>query len=205
VPAFITDDHDTEFAHDGSVLARFCFSDAVRADAGAEIARLRARGLEAYILSGDRREKVDQMTAALGLPEKHGVSEVTPDGKSAWVQLIDRGDTLMLGDGANDSLAFDAALVRGTPVIHRGVLEGKADFYYLGQGLAGIRRLFEVNAARRRTQAWLLAFSLAYNVVAVGLAAAGRMNPLLAAVLMPVSSLLTLAIVVAGLRRWLKA
>jgi Cu2+-exporting ATPase len=60
-----------------------------------------------------------------------------------------------------------------------------------------------VNAARRRTQGWLLVFSLAYNVAAVGLAAAGRMNPLLAAVLMPVSSLLTLAIVVAGLRRWL--
>ena len=38
---------------------------------------------------------------------------------------------------------------------------------------------------------------------AVGLAVAGRMNPLLAAILMPVSSLATLAIVVAGMRRWL--
>ncbi|HTL69639.1 MAG TPA: heavy metal translocating P-type ATPase metal-binding domain-containing protein [Lacunisphaera sp.] len=204
VPAFLSDDHDTEFAHDGVVLARLSFTDAVRADAREEIAALRARRLGVYILSGDRREKVEQMTAALGLSPEFGLGEVTPDGKSAWVRQLDQRDTLMLGDGANDSLAFDAALVRGTPVIHRGVLAGKADFYYLGHGLEGIRRLFEVNAARRRTQAWLLVFSVAYNCLAVGLAAGGRMNPLLAAVLMPASSLATLAIVIVGLRSWLK-
>ena len=206
IPCLISNNapaHDTEFACDGVVLARFVFSDAVRADAGAEIAALRARGLDAYILSGDRRAKVDLMTQALGLPEDHGLAGATPEGKAAWIKRTGARDTLMLGDGANDSLAFDAAFARGTPVIHRGVLEGKADFYYLGRGLAGIRRLFEVNDTRRRTQAWLLVFSVAYNLVAVGLAVAGRMSPLLAAILMPVSSLLTLAIVAAGMRRWL--
>jgi len=203
VPAVLTEDHDTEFACDGVVLARFHFTDTVRADAAAEIAALRARGLDAWILSGDRRAKVDRMTQALGLPAAHGLAETTPEEKAAWIRLTDARDTLMLGDGANDSLAFDAAFARGTPVIHRGVLEGKADFYYLGRGLAGIRRLFEVNDARRRTQTWLLVFSVAYNLVAVGLAVAGRMSPLLAAILMPVSSLLTLAIVAGGMRRWL--
>jgi Cu2+-exporting ATPase len=197
------DTHDTEFACDGVVLARFRFTDAVRTDAAAEIAALRARGLEAFILSGDRRAKVDLMTSSLGLPPDHGLAEATPQGKADWIGRTDARDTLMLGDGANDSLAFDAAFARGTPVIHRGVLEGKADFYYLGRGLAGIRRLFEVNDARRRTQTWLLVFSVAYNLLAVGLAVAGRMSPLLAAVLMPVSSLLTLAIVAGGMRRWL--
>ncbi len=196
--------HDTEFACDGVVLARFGFIDAVRDDAREEIAALRARGLESYILSGDRQAKVAAMTAALGLPPHHGLAEATPREKSVWVRFIDDRDTLMLGDGANDSLAFDAAFARGTPVVHRGVLERKADFYYLGRGLAGIRRLFEVNAARRRTQRWLLAFSLAYNVLAVGLAAAGQMNPLIAAILMPVSSLATLGIVVTGMKRWLR-
>ena len=143
------------------------------------------------------------MTQSLGLPAANGLAEATPEEKATWIRLADRRDTLMLGDGANDSLAFDAAFARGTPVIHRGVLEGKADFYYLGRGLAGIRRLFEVNDARRHTQMWLLVFSVTYNLVAVGLAVAGRMSPLLAAILMPVSSLLTLAIVAGGMRRWL--
>jgi Cu2+-exporting ATPase len=85
-------------------------------------------------------------------------------------------------------------------VIHRGVLERKADFYYLGRGIGGLRALFEVDAIRRRTQTWILVFSVAYNLLAVGLAVAGLMNPLVAAVLMPINSLLTLALVTGGMR-----
>lgn len=202
-PALQQTFHDTEFACDGVVLARFQLRDAVRTDAVAEIAALHAAKFKTYILSGDRREKVAKMAQLLGIPPAQAMAETTPQRKADCVGLLDKCDTLMLGDGANDSLAFDAAFVRGTPVIHRGVLEGKADFYYLGHGLAGVRRLFEVNETRRRTQAWLLVFSIAYNTLAVGLAAIGHMNPLIAAILMPVSSLLTLAIVVGGMRRWL--
>ncbi len=201
---FTPKDHDTEFACDGVVLARFQFTDAVRPDARAEVDALRARGLETFILSGDRRPKVEMMARVLDLQTHRAIAGVTPQEKADWIRKMDDRDTLMLGDGANDSLAFDAAFARGTPVIHRGVLEGKADFYYLGHGLAGIRRLFEVNETRRRTQWWLLVFSVAYNAVAVGLAATGHMNPLIAAILMPVSSLLSLAIVMGGMRRWLK-
>jgi len=196
---------NTEFACDGVVLARFRFADTVRADAVNEIAALQARGFAVSILSGDRTEKVQAMARTLGIPADRAVGDATPAEKAAWVRRLDVRDTLMLGDGANDSLAFDAAFARGTPVIHRGMLEGKADFYYLGQGIGGLRRLFEVNATRRRTQHWLLVFSVAYNALAVGLAVAGHMNPLLAAILMPVSSLLSLAIIGAGMRRWLKA
>jgi Cu2+-exporting ATPase len=191
---------DTEFACDGVVLAHFHFADAVRPDARGEIAALQATGLHIYILSGDRPGKVAAMAAHLGVAASDGQAGATPNDKAAWLRRLDQRDTLMLGDGANDSLAFDSAFARGTPVIHRGVLADKADFYYLGRGISGIRQLFEVNAARRRTQAWLLAFSVAYNALAVGLAAAGHMRPLLAAILMPVSSLLTLAIVAVGMR-----
>jgi len=76
----------------------------------------------------------------------------------------------------------------------------KADFYYLGRGIGGIRALFEINAVRRRTQGAILVFSVLYNLLAVGFAVAGWMNPLVAAILMPVNSLLTLAIVTGGMR-----
>ena len=194
----------TEFACDGVVLARFEFRDAVRPDARAEIVALRAAGLRPYILSGDHPEKVAALAASLGIAAEDCRAGATPAEKSVWVQQLDDRDTLMLGDGANDSLAFDAAFARGTPVVHRDVLAGKADFYYLGRGIAGIRQLFEVNAARRHTQGWLLAFSVSYNLSAVGLAAAGLMSPLLAAVLMPVSSLVTIGIVAGGMRNWLR-
>ena len=66
-----------------------------------------------------------------------------------------------------------------------------------GEDLAS---LLEINAERRRTHLWLLVFSVAYNALAVGLAVMGYVNPLVAAILMPASSLASLAIVGTGLR-----
>jgi Cu2+-exporting ATPase len=172
-----------------------------RADARIELAALRQRGLQNFILSGDRELKVRQLASELGLSADCAMGGRSPQAKAEWLEQHAATDALMLGDGANDSLAFDRALCRGTPVIHRGVLEQKADFYYLGRGIRGVRALFEVDVIRRRTQLAILIFSIAYNLLAVGLAVAGHMNPLVAAALMPVNSLLTLAIVVGGMRR----
>ena len=185
-------------ARAGQVVARFAFADTARADARGELAALSERGLQIVVLSGDRREKVGALMRELGQPEANGYAELTPQQKAEWFAA--HADALMLGDGANDSLAFDRALCRGTPVVHRGVLAQKADFYYLGRGIAGIRAMFEINDARHRTQVALLVFMIAYNFFAVGMAVAGMMNPLVAAILMPSSSLATLAIVGWGMR-----
>jgi Cu2+-exporting ATPase len=107
----------------------------------------------------------------------------------------------MIGDGANDSLAFDAATCRGTPAIERGLLEHRADFFFLGRGLSGIRKLLEAGHVRRRAIKYVLGFAVLYNVVVVGVALAGRMNPLVAAVVMPASALVTLAIATWSMRR----
>ncbi len=198
------DNGATVLSRAGRVVAVFHFADTVRADARAEVAALRRRGFSIHILSGDRPEKVAALAEELGLPAGSSQGNLTPQDKAAWFAGERANVALMLGDGANDSLAFDRALCRGTPVIHRGLLEQKADFYYLGRGIGGIRTLFEVDAVRRRTQRVILVFSIAYNILAVGLAVAGRMNPLVAAILMPVNSLSTLGIVTVGMRRVFK-
>jgi Cu2+-exporting ATPase len=195
---------ESEFRRNGTVLARFRFAEAVRADARLEIDALRASGCEVYLLSGDRPAKVEALAGELGLPVAQAIGGAPPEEKAAWVRRLDRQDTLMLGDGANDSLAFERALCRGTPVVHRGVLESKADFYYLGRGIGGIRRLLEIDRLRARTQRAVLVFAVAYNAAAVGWAVAGHVNPLLAAILMPASSLLTLGIVGVSLRSCLR-
>ncbi|MGA3006649.1 MAG: heavy metal translocating P-type ATPase metal-binding domain-containing protein [Opitutaceae bacterium] len=191
---------DTVLACDGLTVARFQLADSARPGARQDLAALAARGLEIFILSGDRPEKVAALARELELPAACGMGGLSPQAKAAWLEENDRSDTLMLGDGANDSLAFDRAFCRGTPVIHRGLLEQKADFYYLGRGLGGLGALFKVNSIRRHTQTAILVFSVAYNVSAVGVAAAGQMSPLLAAIFMPASSLVTLALVTLGLR-----
>ncbi|MEO6787378.1 MAG: HAD family hydrolase, partial [Chthoniobacteraceae bacterium] len=189
---------DCIFSRDGEPLAAFRFGEAARADACEEIAALRGCGCEVFILSGDRRAKVDAMADSLHLPREQCLGELSPDEKAARVRKLDARDTLYLGDGANDSLAFDAAWISGTPAIDRGLLEQKAGFYFLGRGLSGVRALLDTAALRCHTARAVVAFAIAYNVVAVALCLAGFMNPLLAAILMPASSLGSLAIVLAG-------
>lgn len=191
----------TVLAFEGREVARFVFSESVRSDARRQVAALRERGYACEILSGDSQAKVDAMSAALGLPQAAGAGGLSPQQKAERMSAPDAAPALMVGDGANDSLAFDRALCRGTPVVYRGILERKSDFYYMGQGIAGIGALFDVNAARKRTEIALIAFMVVYNILSVGAAVLGWINPLIAAILMPVSSLATLGIVAVGMRR----
>ncbi|HVW22146.1 MAG TPA: heavy metal translocating P-type ATPase metal-binding domain-containing protein [Opitutaceae bacterium] len=191
---------DTVLARDGAPIAHFRFCDAVRPDAREDIGRLCAAGFPVFILSGDHPAKVRALAAALGLPEANAHGGLSAEDKARWLAARAPHSALMLGDGANDTLAFREALCRGTPVVHRGILEAQADFYYLRRGIGGVRDLLAVGRAHARTQRMVVGYSLAYNLAAVGVAAAGRIGPLAAAILMPASSLLSLAIVTFGLR-----
>ena len=189
------------FACDGSPIAAFHLLESVRTDATDAIHDFRRRGLHVQILSGDQPQKVETLTRSLGLPLSAGLGALTPDEKAAWLRTHNAAHTLMIGDGANDSLAFNEALCTGTPAIDRGLLEHKADFYFLGRSLAGLRALLDTARARALATRHVVTFAIAYNAVAVALSAAGKMSPLAAAVLMPLSSLVTLGLVLLTLGR----
>jgi Cu2+-exporting ATPase len=186
---------DCIFSRDGKMLASFRFGDELREDAAAEFRALRANGRSLHILSGDRPDKVTAIASSLGLPPDHAHGAQSPDDKAAWLRAHGPQRTLMIGDGANDSLAFNESLCTGTPAIDRGLLERKADFYFLGRGLGGIRALFDIAMRKHAAVRAVIAFAIAYNVAAIALSIAGRMSPLLAAILMPLSGLTTVAIV----------
>jgi len=192
---------DCVLTRNGEPLAAFRFGESARDDAREELAALRDRGCQIFILSGDRRAKVAAMAGNLQVPDGQCLGELSPDEKAAQVRRIDARDTLYLGDGANDSLAIDEAWLSGTPAIDRGLLEQKADFYFLGRGLRGVRALLDIAAQRRRIAHAVVTFAIGYNALAIALCLAGRMSPLLAALLMPASSLVSLAIVTIGFRR----
>jgi Cu2+-exporting ATPase len=190
--------HQCEFSLNKFVLARFSFGEEVRSDAIEEVALLKEDGYLIHILSGDRKRKVSAMASQLGLPPWRCKGEMSPEQKAAWVRSIDNRDTLMIGDGANDSLAFNESSCCGTPAVDRGLLAQKSDFYFLGRGLNGVRKLLEAGRRRQKTVRRVIGFALAYNACAIAVSLAGRMNPLAAAILMPLSSLVSIFIVYAG-------
>lgn len=185
----------SELRKNGEQVAAFHFSESLRPGAIATLRQLERRGFSVHLLSGDHPQKVRNMALALGLPENQAHGGLSPEEKAHAVVKMDRQDTLYLGDGANDSLAFDAAFVTGTPVVDRSLLECKADFYTLGSGLEFLSSLLVTAAARENAVRAAFGFALIYNLTTVAFSAAGKMSPLLAAVLMPLSSIVSIVIV----------
>ena len=157
--------------------------------------------MSVFVLSGDREGKVVQLGTQLGLPNENLRASMTPEDKAEWIRSHDEADTLFIGDGANDSLAFDAALCAGSPVTGRSFLEHKADFYFLGHSMRFVTGLMDVTRQHRKAVHRVFAFSVTYNVITAAVGLAGHLDPLAAAILMPLSSIATLSIVALTFRQ----
>ena len=186
------------FSADRSVRALLETCEVARPDAEREARALVRDGYELWIASGDTQERVEVMGQGLGIPVQRSLGDLTPEGKRAAIERIDlaRNDTLMIGDGINDGPALSRAACSGTPAIDRPFVPARTDFYFLTPGLSPIRLVLRTARRVRRVVGSALWFALAYNVFAVALSYAGLMRPWLAAVLMPASSLVVLALVV---------
>lgn len=177
-------------AVDGAVCAAAGLGDALRPDAAQSIAQLQAMGMKIGILSGDHPTVVADVARQLGLDPGACVGAATPEAKLAYVrEKLAQGPVFMVGDGVNDAAALAAATV-GIGV-HGGAEASlaAADVFLTRPGLhaivstlIGARRT--VHVIRRN-----IAFSLFYNAIGIALAMSGHLNPLLAAILMPIGSL----------------
>jgi P-type Cu2+ transporter len=192
--------HDAELTRNGESIARFHFKESLRPDTIAALARLRKKNYRLIILSGDKSEKVTAVADTLGIAREDAHAVLQPDQKEQIVRKLDRHDTLYLGDGANDSLAFNAAFVTGTPVVDRSLLEQKSDFFFLSHSLSFLPGMLSLASLRYRTIAIAFSFALIYNATTITVAWMGHMNPLIAAIIMPLSSVISLTIVALGLR-----
>jgi Cu2+-exporting ATPase len=184
------DDHPgaTVFSVDGRPRCALVTEEKLRPGAASEVAALAAAGYDLHLLSGDAPAKVAAMAERLGIEPGKARGGLDPEAKAARVRALDRRDTMMVGDGLNDAPSFAAALCAATPAVDRPVLPGKADFYFFGDGLAALR--WSLGAARRlrRIMRTNLVVAVVYNLIALALALAGLVTPVIAAILMPLSS-----------------
>ncbi len=184
-------------ACDGVVAAVAGVGDAVRADAAASIDSIRRLGWRVEILSGDAPEIAMRVGAAVGVEPAACRGGASPEDKLRAVEdAAARGPVIMVGDGVNDAGALAAATI-GVAV--RGGAEASlvaADVYLNRDGLAALPVLLNGAARTIHVIRRGLLVSLLYNVAGTTLAMAGMINPLVAAVLMPASSLtvITLAL-----------
>ncbi len=181
------------FGADGVERLRVDTVEDIRHDSADQLRLLRARGYDTWILSGDQPTRVRALAGAIDVRDDHAIGGQSPDDKAKWIAAHDHRDTLMIGDGINDSLAVREAFCSGTPSIDRAFMPGRTDFYFVTAGLAPITLALSLSHRLARVTRINQVFAVAYNVGTVGLSLAGVMRPWLAAVLMPLSSLLVLA------------
>ncbi len=180
---------------DGCCVALAVFDDPLREDASASVADLQRAGWHVSILSGDHSDVVAHVGERLGISAVDVRGEATPEDKVAYVEAAaEEGRAVMVGDGVNDAAALSAATVG--IAVHGGAEASlaAADVYLNRPGLSAIVELLGASRTTLRTIRRSLAISLAYNTIAASLAMAGLIGPLVAAILMPISSFTVLAL-----------
>lgn len=181
---------------DETLLAILYLKDQMQQNSLTAIQKLKHLGLPISIISGDSFTNVKSTGEELGL-DYH--SNLSPEDKSKLV--LKTPYTVMIGDGVNDGLALKNAFV-GISV--KGGAEASlqvADVYLEKHGLNPVIELFTISKEIIKIVKRNLVFSLLYNLVGVFLAIAGFMNPLGAAILMPLSSLTVILSTVIGTKQ----
>ncbi len=153
------------------------------------VAALQEAGFAVMILSGDRPQAVAPVAAALGITEAR--AGLLPGGKLDLLDGLARKGrkVLMVGDGLNDAPALAASHVSISPVSASHLAQSAADIVFLGDSLAPVVQAVAIGRKARRLMIQNLWLAVLYNAIAVPVAIAGLVTPLIAAAAMSGSSL----------------
>ncbi len=179
-------------AIDGKELAIFAVEDGLRDDAFDLITDLKNDGMQLTMISGDRRHAAEAMAQRLGGMEV--LAEVMPEDKDNEIRKLQEGGhkVAMVGDGVNDA----PAMVRSDVGIALGsgtdVSIASADIVLVGSELKDVRLAAELSRRTLRTIRQNIGIAFMYNAIMVPLAMAAIVTPLVAAISMPISSLLVI-------------
>jgi P-type Cu2+ transporter len=182
--------HSTICFRYGERTAVIAISQTLRPDAVNVIMALAHLGLDLRILSGDRDDAVEPVARALGIESWQG--GLKPADKIALIESLKTNGrrVLMVGDGLNDAPALAAAYVSLSPISAADVTQAQADAVFLGERLKPVLDAVVISRRARRLMTQNLWLAAIYNAIAVPIAIAGLVTPLIAALAMSGSSLL---------------
>jgi len=174
----------------GRAPVRFAFEDTLRPGAAETLAALKKMGLGVVLLSGDRPAATAKVARRLGI--EHWSARCSPADKTRHLEALaaEGRRVLMVGDGLNDAPALAAAAASMSPAAAADITQTAADIVWQGRALDAVAEALTAARMARRLARQNIALAVAYNLLAVPLAMAGQLTPLIAAAAMSSSSLL---------------
>lgn len=170
----------------GQVRGIVGLGETVRAEARDVVAKLQSRGLELGVLTGDDSSAGERWQETLGIPVQ---AALTPDEKMNRLAK----NAAMVGDGINDGPALAAATVGLAMNNGTDVARTAADVVLMRDDLKVIPWLFDLSRESMKRVKQNLGWAVIYNVIGVGLAMFGLLQPIFSALAMIASSIFVTA------------
>jgi Cu2+-exporting ATPase len=184
-----------QFTRNGELIADFYFAEAARSEAAEAIDKLQLLlRTPCMILSGDASDRVAKLAADLHIQEHRG--DMLPDEKKEVINQLEQSNkVLYLGDGVNDLPALQSSSLSGAPFANINMLTADVDFLFTDETMGFLPKMVLISRQRRRRKLNLISYTILYNITVLAVCCAGLMSPLYAAIIMPLSSLISIAIV----------
>ena len=184
---------------DGEVIAKGRVRDLAVPDAAATISWLSQKHIPATILSGDRQDRVAALADQTGIAG--GLGGLLPEEKAAHIQRAERSIAVMVGNGVNDSPAMAGAPISIAVFDAAPAAKAAADIAFMAPGIGLLRKAFEASEGLHRSIVLTFGFALIYNLTGLASAWLGLVSPGVAALAMPLSSLIVIRLATLPLRR----
>lgn len=186
-----SDESIVEMLKNDQLILTAQFADKNKNDVHALIKTLRAAGKNLFLVTGDSRTPALNAGFSAGFKENEIIYDCDPENKAQFVDIKNKANcrTLFIGDGINDALAMSHAHLSCSVQTSAEATFKSSSIHMFSKNLLNLQDLFLISKKCERTIYTNLLISFAYNASFSALALTGLITPLIAVVIMPLSSL----------------
>ncbi len=183
--------HNIYIKKNNTLFGWIDIEDEIKPEAASVISFLKSKGVKTIMLSGDREEACKRVAGKVGVDKYY--SQQMPEKKLEFIaSLVKEAPTAMVGDGINDAPALAKATIGISLSNATQVAVDSAQIILLNGNLNYLREAFLISKHSMLTIKQNLFWAFFYNVLAIPVAAAGFLSPMIGAMSMAFSDVIVI-------------